>query len=94
MAHKQWQFASTSCRGGFASQLTHISIMPQSSQMKCPHCGSRIPDKLIKSEAGRLSAKKRSISHAGGRPKKLSKCPKCGFEGGTVELRKPCPHRN
>ena len=45
--------------------------------MRCPHCNHQIPAKLIMSEAGRLSFKKRK-TNAGGRPRlDAPRCP-CG----------------
>lgn len=55
--------------------------------MICPHCSKPIPARLIRSEAGRLSAAARE-THAGGRPRAEDRCP-CGkYSKHTAELRR------
>jgi hypothetical protein len=49
-----------------------------------------VPKKLLLSEVGRRNNKSRRI-FAGGRPKVLAPCPKCGVEFGVRELAKHIP---
>lgn len=57
--------------------------------MNCPHCGHKLKDEAIASEAAKLSAKKRKTFGSGaGRPLKLTACGKCGRELGARAMRK------
>ena len=47
---------------------------------------STIPPDLILSEASRIMRERKS-NFAGGRPKVLRRCKRCGFRGGARELR-------
>jgi len=52
---------------------------------------STIPDAVLYAEAGRRARAKvapENISRAGGRPKKLSRCPNCRLRFGVAEMRK------
>jgi hypothetical protein len=47
--------------------------------------------KVVKSEVAKWSNKTRKV-HAGGRPKVLKPCPKCGYSYGAREMAKHIPH--
>jgi hypothetical protein len=49
-----------------------------------------VPKKLLLSEVGRRNNKTRKV-HAGGRPKVLKPCPKCGYSCGAREMAKHIP---
>ena len=45
-------------------------------KLRCPNCGTAIPDVLVRSRAGSLSSQAR-LTPSGGRPPKLAPCPGC-----------------
>jgi zinc-finger of a C2HC-type len=49
-----------------------------------------VPKKLLLSEVGRRNNESRRV-YAGGRPKMLKPCPKCGESFGTRDLAKHIP---